>query len=147
MHVMTHVASALCKDDHGGLAHAADGLGEVLLVVARLRGVRDPAARPGDLLGALVSGWGISGRSQACPAPPPQNASRGKAAVVVDEATRPIPGAFSGRNLQRLEELSCPSDDRRLGAWDTSAAPGATVGRGVTRSRQTHRGRHRLDRS
>ena len=65
----------------------------------------------------------------------------------MDEATRPIPGTFSGRNLQRLEELLCSSDDRRLGAWDTSAAPGATVGRGVTRSRQTHRGRHGLDRS
>ena len=67
MHVMTHVVSALCKDDHGGLAHAADGLAEMLLVVARLRGVRDPAARPGDLLGALVSGWGISGQLPSVP--------------------------------------------------------------------------------
>ena len=67
MHVMMHVASALCKDAYGGLAHPADGLAEVLVVVGRLRDVRDPAARPGDMLGALVSGWGISGPQPSVP--------------------------------------------------------------------------------
>ena len=59
--------------------------------------------------------------------------------VDVDEVTRPIPGKPSGRKRQRFEELSWSSDDRRLGARDTSAAQRAHIGRGATRSRQTHR--------
>ena len=67
MRVMAHVASALCKGVQGGLAHLADGLAEVLLVVGHLRGVRDPAARPGEQLGALVPGWEISGPQPSVP--------------------------------------------------------------------------------
>ena len=59
--------------------------------------------------------------------------------VDVDEVTLPIAGTPSGRKRQRFEELSWSSDDRRLGARDTSAAQHAHIGRGATRSRQTHR--------